>query len=186
LKRKKRHWIFARNGKPFPRQREASLPAVISRGGKTTKIKVFPTGSRLSRHHVGGQLRTRPLLKIPQTTHNDSGGFKGAVLAPFTPRGASFYRSGDVFFPSPKLRLRQGREINFCVFSNGRNVIVLTLFLLISYVTEFRLVHNRKKNCHYNHIPFSLKENLNSSLWRWFFLITNYYEVTFVINLCST
>ena len=38
-----------------------------------------------------------------------------------------------------------------------RNMIVVTVFILIMNPTEFRLVHNQKENSHYDHIPINLK-----------------------------
>ena len=39
----------------------------------------------------------------------------------------------------------------------ARNVIVVTVFLLIMNQTEVRLVHNQKENCDYDRIPVNLK-----------------------------
>ena len=36
-----------------------------------------------------------------------------------------------------------------------KNVIVVTVFLLIMSQTEFHLVPNQKENCHYDPFPFS-------------------------------
>ena len=38
-------------------------------------------------------------------------------------------------------------------------MIVVTVFLSILKQMEFHLVHNRKENCHHDHIPFNLKGN---------------------------
>ena len=40
-------------------------------------------------------------------------------------------------------------------------MIMVTVFLLILNQMDFHLVQNRKKNCHYDHIPFNLKGNGN-------------------------
>ena len=39
------------------------------------------------------------------------------------------------------------------------DMIVVTVFLSILNQMEFYLVQNRKKNCHYDYIPFNLKGN---------------------------
>ena len=47
-------------------------------------------------------------------------------------------------------------------FQTERNMIVLTVFLSIVNRTEFRLVHAwSNENCHYDHIPFTLKRIRN-------------------------
>ena len=48
------------------------------------------------------------------------------------------------------------REIDFTSFQNNRNVIVLTVFLLIMNQKEFRLIQNQKENSKYDNIPFNL------------------------------
>ena len=42
-------------------------------------------------------------------------------------------------------------------FQIENNTLVVTVFLLIMNQTDFHLVHNQKKNCHYESIPFNLK-----------------------------
>ena len=50
-------------------------------------------------------------------------------------------------------------------FQIARNIIVAIVFHLIINQTEFRLVHNQKKYCQYDHIPFNLKGNYNIVFW---------------------
>ena len=45
-------------------------------------------------------------------------------------------------------------------------MIVVTVFLQIMNPTEFRLVHNQKENCHYDHIPFNFKVNRKRFLYK--------------------
>ena len=44
-------------------------------------------------------------------------------------------------------------------FQIERDMIVVTVFLLILNQIVIHLVQNRKKNCHYDYIPFKLKGN---------------------------
>ena len=41
-----------------------------------------------------------------------------------------------------------------------KNMIVVTVFLLIMNQIKFHLVHNQKENCHYDHIPLNLEGSL--------------------------
>ena len=45
-------------------------------------------------------------------------------------------------------------------FRAERNMIVVTLFLLIMNQTQLCLVLNQKENCHYDHIPLSARETV--------------------------
>ena len=45
-----------------------------------------------------------------------------------------------------------------------RNTIVVTVFHLIMNPRESRWVPNQKENCHYDHIPFSVKKSEKISL----------------------
>ena len=47
-------------------------------------------------------------------------------------------------------------------FQIQRNMTVATVFLFIIKQIEFLLVHNQKETRHYDHIPFNLKETINS------------------------
>ena len=42
-------------------------------------------------------------------------------------------------------------------FQTERNTVVVTIFLLITNETDFRLIHNQEENSHYDRIPFDLK-----------------------------
>ena len=57
-----------------------------------------------------------------------------------------------------------GKEISIS-FQIERNTIVVTFFLLIKNQMEFCRVHNQKGNCHYDHIPFTLKGIRNRFLF---------------------
>ena len=58
-------------------------------------------------------------------------------------------------------------------------MIVVTVFLPILNQMEIHLVQNRKDNCHYDHIPFSVKGKEN--------LVFSVYEVRrqFLPHICT-
>ena len=60
-----------------------------------------------------------------------------------------------------------------------RNMSVVAVFLLIMNPTEFRLVHSRNENCHYDHIPFNLKVISNIFLYLCVYVMLRHLSLVF-------
>ena len=59
----------------------------------------------------------------------------------------------EEFQGGPQVGLHDWKEY---LIEIKRNMIVMTVFLLIMNPTEFRWLHNQKETCRYNHVSFKL------------------------------